>query len=149
MCIYRLNWARKRRTSWGWWDDWDDTANRIEYLKFESWRSEGEHATFRYNIESLWVSGEETFCFFETWKPEWGSNPRSPTFQAGSFNHCTIGRRPWPANRTEYIRWDRDNIRGQQAQDIHPLFLQCWSTVYDACPTLSLHWVNVSCLPDG
>ena len=22
--------------------------------------------------------------------PEWGSNPRSPTFQAGSFTHCTI-----------------------------------------------------------
>ena len=42
-----------------------------------------------YNIESLRVSGEETFCFFETSRPEWGSNPRSPTFQAGSFNHCT------------------------------------------------------------
>ena len=39
-----------------------------------------------YNIESLRVSGEETFCFFETRRPEWGSNPRSPTFQAGSFN---------------------------------------------------------------
>ena len=24
LCTYRLNWAR--RTSWGWWDDWDDTA---------------------------------------------------------------------------------------------------------------------------
>ena len=33
-------------------------------------------------------------CFFETWRPEWGSNPRSPTFQARSFNHCT--RTPAP-----------------------------------------------------
>ena len=24
LCTYRLNWAR--RTSWGWWDDWDDTG---------------------------------------------------------------------------------------------------------------------------
>ena len=24
LCTYRLNWAR--RTSWGWWDDWDDTV---------------------------------------------------------------------------------------------------------------------------
>ena len=35
------------------------------------------------------MSGEETFCFSETWRPEWGSNPQSPTFQADSFNHCT------------------------------------------------------------
>ena len=27
-----------------------------------------------HNIESLWVSGEETFNFFETWKPERGSS---------------------------------------------------------------------------
>ena len=42
-----------------------------------------------HNIESLRVSREETFCFFETWIPEWVSSPRSPTFQAGSFNHGT------------------------------------------------------------
>ena len=42
-----------------------------------------------HNIKSLRVRGEETFCFFEIWRPEWGSNPRSPTFQAGSFNRCT------------------------------------------------------------
>ena len=24
LCTYRLNWAR--RSSWGWWDDWDDTV---------------------------------------------------------------------------------------------------------------------------
>ena len=32
-----------------------------------------------HNLESLRVSGEETFCFFETWRPDWGSSPRSPT----------------------------------------------------------------------
>ena len=26
LCTYRLNWAR--RTSWGWWDDWDDKPPR-------------------------------------------------------------------------------------------------------------------------
>ena len=35
-----------------------------------------------HNIESSRVSGEETCCFFETWRPEWGSSPRSTTFQA-------------------------------------------------------------------
>ena len=46
-------------------------------------------STLPHNIESLRVTGEEIFYFSGTLRPEWGSNPRSPTFQAGSFNHCT------------------------------------------------------------
>ena len=40
---YRLNWAK--RTSWGWWDEWDDTVLQTQDSKFEPWRSEAEHAT--------------------------------------------------------------------------------------------------------
>ena len=42
-----------------------------------------------HNIGSLRLSGKETFCLFETWRPEWGSNPQSSTSREGSFNHCT------------------------------------------------------------
>ena len=45
LCTYKLNWAR--RTSWGWWDDWDDTVLQTQDAKFEPWRSEAEHATSR------------------------------------------------------------------------------------------------------
>ena len=45
LCTYRLNWAR--RTSWGWWDEWDDTVLQTQDLKFEPWRSEAEHAASR------------------------------------------------------------------------------------------------------
>ena len=45
LCTYRLNWAR--RTSWGWWDDWDDTVLQTQDSKCEPWRSEAEHATSR------------------------------------------------------------------------------------------------------
>ena len=45
LCTYRLKWAR--RTSWGWWDDWDDTVLQTQDSKFEPWRSEAEHATSR------------------------------------------------------------------------------------------------------
>ena len=45
LCTYRLNWAR--RTSWGWWDEWDDTALQKKNSKFEPWRSEAQHATSR------------------------------------------------------------------------------------------------------
>ena len=45
LCTYRLNWAR--RTSWGWWDEWDDTVLQTRDSKLEPWRSEAEHATSR------------------------------------------------------------------------------------------------------
>ena len=61
---YMLNWAR--RTSWGCWDEWNDTALQTQDEKFEPGQSEAEHATSRsrsppHNIESLRVSREETF----------------------------------------------------------------------------------------
>ena len=89
LCTYRLNWAR--RTYWRWWDVWDDTALQTQNSSPCGLRPNtlplGTEAP--YNIKSLWVSGEEKFCFFEIWRPEWGSNRRSSPFQAGSFNHCT------------------------------------------------------------
>ena len=45
LCAHRINYVR--RTSWGWWDEWGNTALQIEYLKFEPWRSEAEHTTSR------------------------------------------------------------------------------------------------------
>ena len=43
LCTYRLNWAR--RTSWGWWDAWDDTVLQTHDSKFGPSRSEADHAT--------------------------------------------------------------------------------------------------------
>ena len=37
----------------------------------------------------------------------------------------------------------------QQTRDIDPMLVQCWSTVYDAGPTLGQHWVDVSRLLGG
>ena len=93
LCTYRLNWAR--RTSWGSWEECDYT-----YCTPDTWfeiRALAVWGRARYfsvtkaphNIKCLRVSREESSCFFETWRPEWGSNPRSLTFQAGSFNHPT------------------------------------------------------------
>ena len=67
LCTYRLNWAR--RTSWGWWNECDDTALQTQDSKFEPWRSEAKHLTSRsrrfptilYLYE--WV-GEKHFLFF-------------------------------------------------------------------------------------
>ena len=45
LCTYRLN--RHRRTSWGWWDEWDYTVLQTQDSGLEPWRSEAEHATSR------------------------------------------------------------------------------------------------------
>ena len=37
LCTYRLNWAKT--ASWGWWDEWDDTALQTQDSKFKPWRS--------------------------------------------------------------------------------------------------------------
>ena len=66
------------------------------------------------NIESSRVSGKETFCFYETWRPEWGS-----TFQAGIFNYCTRA----PAQQTF-----------QQTQDVDPMLILHWLNVVDGEP---------------
>ena len=62
LCTYRLNWAR--RTSWGWWDDWDDTVLQTQDSKFEPWRSEAEHATSR----------SRRLPTIQTFTREWGRN---------------------------------------------------------------------------
>ena len=70
LCRYRLNWAR--RTSWGWWDDWDNTVLQTQDSKFEPWRSEAEHALGHGGSPQYWVSHvyrkETFFCFFQTAK---------------------------------------------------------------------------------
>ena len=63
-----LNWAR--RTSWGWWDDWDDRL-QTQDSKFKPWWSEAEHATSRSRrLPSILTFthgwGRNIFCFFQT-----------------------------------------------------------------------------------
>ena len=69
LCTYRLNWAR--RTSWGWWDDWDDTVLQTQDSKSRPWRSEAEHATSRSRRLPTILTftrglGRNIFCFFQT-----------------------------------------------------------------------------------
>ena len=62
LCTYRLNWAR--RTSWGWWDDWDDTVLQTQDSKLEPYSSTlplGHGGSPQYWLSH--VDGEETFLF--------------------------------------------------------------------------------------
>ena len=88
LCTYRLNWAR--RTSWGWWDDWDDTVFQTQDSKFEPWRSEAEHATSRSRRLPTILTftrgwGRNTFCFFQT--AETGNRTPNSGVKGSGANH--------------------------------------------------------------
>ena len=88
LCTYRLNWAR--RTSWGWWDDWDDTVLQTQDSKFEPWRSEAEHATSRSRRLPTILTftrgwGRNIFCFFET--AETGNRTPNSGVKGSGANH--------------------------------------------------------------
>ena len=83
LCTYRLNWAR--RTSWGWWDEWDDTVLQTQDSKFEPWRSEVQHATSRSRRLRTILTftrgwGRNIFVSFKPSRP--GTEPRTPAWKA-------------------------------------------------------------------
>ena len=97
LCTYRLNWAR--RTSWGWWDDWDDTVLQTQDSKFEPWRSEalGHGGSPQYWLSH--VNGEETF-FFQT--AETGNRTPNSGVKGSGANHYP--RAPALSHRGR-LRW--------------------------------------------
>ena len=94
LCTYRLNWAR--RTSWGWWDDWDDTVLQTQDSKFEPWRSEAEHATSRSRRLPTILTftrgwGRNNFVSFKPPRP--GTEPRTLAWKAAVLT-TTLGPSP-------------------------------------------------------
>ena len=115
LCTYRLNWAR--RASWGWWDEWDDTALQTQDSKFEPWRSEAEHVTFLsrrlptiVTFRSVW--GRNIF-FFQTVKT--GKRTPNSSMRGSGANHYHRAPAPYsairstahymPSNSLEHFIW--------------------------------------------
>ena len=102
LCTYRLNWAR--RTSWGWWDDWDDTVLRTQDSKSEPRRSEAEHATSRSRRLPTILTftrgwGRNIFSFFQT--AETGNRTPNSGVKGSGANHYTRA----PALQSHDIIW--------------------------------------------
>ena len=123
---YRLNWAR--RTSWGWWDKWDDTVLQTQDSKFESWRSEAEHATSRSRRLPTILTftrgrGRNIFVSFKPPRP--GTEPRTLAWKAAVLT-TTLGPPP---------------VTSQKPSKNKTLIQYC-----DAGPTLNKSRISVSCL---
>ena len=104
LCTYRLNWAR--RTSWGWWDDWDDTALQTQDSKFAPWWSEAEHATSRSRRLPTILTftrgwGRNIFVSFKPPRP--GTEPWTLAWKAAVLT-TTLGPPPWCVVPTPQIR---------------------------------------------
>ena len=111
LCTYRLNWVR--RTSWGWWDNWDDTVLQTQDSKFKPWRSEAEHANSRSRRFPTILTftrgwGRNMFCFFQTAK----TGNRTPSSGMKGANHyprapALLIPRIWPYNKQKKLnhRW--------------------------------------------
>ena len=97
LCTYRLKWAR--RTSWGWWDDWNDTVLQTQDSKFESWRSKAEHATSRSRKLSTIQSftrgwGRNILVSFKRRRP--GTEPRTQAWKTAVLTTTPANTRRWP-----------------------------------------------------
>ena len=104
LCTYRLNWAR--RTSWGWWDDWDDTVLQTLDSKFEPWRSEAEHATSRSRRLPTILTytrgwGRNILVSFKPPRP--GTEPRTLAWEAAVLT-TTLGPPPH-TRQTTRMSW--------------------------------------------
>ena len=69
-----------------------------------------------HSIESLQVNGEDTFYFSETWRPEWGSNPRSRLFKQAASKQAALTNAPGPppkisANLRRYTGFQPNSTR--------------------------------------
>ena len=130
LCTYRLNWAR--RTSWGWWDDWDDTVLQTQDSKFEPWRSEAEHATSRSRRLPTILTftrgwGRNNFVSFKPPRP--GTVPRTLAWKAAVLT-TTLGP---PQTK---MMWPRT----------HETLTQCCFNVDSPSATLAHHWMSLKSL---
>ena len=102
-CTYRLNWAR--RTSWGWWDDWDDTALQTQDSKFEPRRCEAEHPTSRSRRLPTILTftrgwGRNIFVSFKSPRP--GTEPGTLAWRAAVLT-TTLGPPPYSTWKSQAV----------------------------------------------
>ena len=121
LCTYRLNWAR--RTSWGWWDDWDDTLLQTQDSKFEPWRSEAEHATSRSRRLPTILTftrgwGRNIFLSFKPPRP--GTEPRTLAWKAAVLTTTLGPPPPKKKKKKKTIMWYPRK---------HNTLTQCWVIV--------------------
>ena len=151
LCTYRLNWAR--RTSWGWWDDWDDTVLQTQDSKFEPWRSEAEHATFRSQRLPTILTftrgwGRNIFVSFKPPRP--GNRATNSGGKGSGANHYPRAPAQLGGKTNEMDQNDYDfvkfNLRGSQNNGYLPnMLLGRITTSILSCKYMFTCKVSINC----
>ena len=92
LCTCRLNWAKRTSPEDGEMNEMTLASRHSIQNSNPSGLRPGTLPLGNGGSPQHWIFASErgrNNLFHSTWRPEWGSNPRSPTFQAGSFNRCT------------------------------------------------------------
>ena len=130
LCTYSLNWAR--RTSWGWWDDWDDTVLQTQDSKFEPWRSEAEHDTsLSRRLPAILTFtrgwGRNIFCFFQI--AETGNRTPNSGVKGCGANHYPMAPALLPNEQIIKVTKNHDNRLRIDLLDTEKLtFIFDWSS---------------------
>ena len=88
LCTNRLNWVR--RTSWGWWDEWDDTVLQTQDSKFEHAISRSRRLPTILSFRREW--GRNIFVSFKPSRP--GTEPPDGVRGSG-VNHYPRAPAQW------------------------------------------------------
>ena len=140
LCTYRLNWAG--RTSWGWWDEWDDTVLQTQDSKFEPWRSEAEHATSqsrRLPTTLTFTRGWGRNILVSLKPPRPGTEPRTLAWKAAVLT-TTLGPPP-----LEWMKMTKINLVLEKINRTVLIILYIWrqNLWQMALPSPHRRWNNV------
>ena len=120
LCTYRLNWAR--RTSWGWWNEWDDTVLQTQDSKFEPWWSEAEHATYRswrFPTILTFTRGWGRNIFVSFTPPRPGTEPRTLAWKAAGG----VGVRAALIFRIRFLKQQHSPDGSSVSHALYPFFI--------------------------
>ena len=139
LCTYRLNCAR--RTSWGWWDDWDDTVLQTQDSTRHLSVTEDPHNTDFHT----WM-GKKHFCFFQT--AETGNRTPNSGVKGSGANHYprapalpsvkSVGR--IDAYENDYITKTLATLQ-IYCSKIHEFMIKInWSCKISSCRSIKNYW---------
>ena len=101
------------------------------WWKINRWMGGSPHYWI-FTVEWRW-----NMCFFGIWMPEWGLYPRSPSFQAGNYNHVNHCSAPGPPPALQSHNYKTNHNEGTGNGNIVSVtviswwrFISCESNVF-------------------
>ena len=119
------------------------------FIFFSDGSAQNVRDVHRVSPPTTWWGGRGTRCSTWSASPAWSaanSCPRERSSTSSTRTSSSARRTISAANFTVRLLILQCVIPSQQTRGVDPMAVQCWTSVEDAGPTLTSHWVNVLCL---